>query len=305
MARYVIKRLLYAAFVVFCVASIVFFLARLSGDPARLMAPPDATEADIALLRSALGLDRPLGTQYGDFIVHALRGDFGMSYHHNQPALSLVLERLPATMKLSGLAMLIALATALPLGILSAIRRNGILDQAAMTISLFGQSFPTFWLGIMLIIVFAEKLRLLPASGAGGVRHMILPAVTLSFYTIAVVAMILRSSMLEVLGKDYIRTARAKGAREKRVLLGHALRNAALPVITVVSMQIGPMLGGAVVTETVFAYPGMGRLAIQAINNRDFTIVQAFVVTMAAIIVSINLFTDIVYRLVDPRIKLK
>lgn len=254
---------------------------------------------------TALGLNKPLIVQYGEYLVRAVQGDFGMSYRHGEPAMQLVLDRLPMTMRLSGMALLIALLVALPLGLIAAVYRDSVLDQAAMTLSLFGQSFPTFWMGIMLILIFSETLRWLPTSGTGGIEYMILPAVTLSFQTTANVTMLLRSSMLEVLGTDYIRTARAKGVQERGVIVAHALRNAALPVITAISLQIGPMLGGAVVTETVFAYPGMGRLAVQAINNRDFTVVQAFVVVMAVIIVSINLITDLIYTVVDPRIKLK
>lgn len=278
---------------------------RLSGDPARLMAAPDASDEEILELREALGLNKPLIVQYGEYLVRAVQGDFGMSYRHGEPAMQLVLDRLPMTMRLSGMALLIALLVALPLGLIAAVYRDSVLDQAAMTLSLFGQSFPTFWMGIMLILIFSETLRWLPTSGTGGIEYMILPAVTLSFQTTANVTMLLRSSMLEVLGTDYIRTARAKGVQERGVIVAHALRNAALPVITAISLQIGPMLGGAVVTETVFAYPGMGRLAVQAINNRDFTVVQAFVVVMAVIIVSINLITDLIYTVVDPRIKLK
>ena len=305
MTRYVLKRLIYAVFVIFCVVTIVFFLTRLSGDPARLMAAPDASDEEILELREALGLNKPLIVQYGEYLVRAVQGDFGMSYRHGEPAMQLVLDRLPMTLRLSGMALLIALLVALPLGLIAAVYRDSVLDQAAMTLSLFGQSFPTFWMGIMLILIFSETLRWLPTSGTGGIEYMILPAVTLSFQTTANVTMLLRSSMLEVLGTDYIRTARAKGVQERGVIVAHALRNAALPVITAISLQIGPMLGGAVVTETVFAYPGMGRLAVQAINNRDFTVVQAFVVVMAVIIVSINLITDLIYTVVDPRIKLK
>lgn len=305
MRRYVLKRLIYAVFVIFCVVTIVFFLTRLSGDPARLMAAPDASDEEILELREALGLNKPLIVQYGEYLVRAVQGDFGMSYRHGEPAMQLVLDRLPMTMRLSGMALLIALLVALPLGLIAAVYRDSVLDQPAMTLSLFGQSFPTFWMGIMLILIFSETLRWLPTSGTGGIEYMILPAVTLSFQTTANVTMLLRSSMLEVLGTDYIRTARAKGVQERGVIVAHALRNAALPVITAISLQIGPMLGGAVVTETVFAYPGMGRLAVQAINNRDFTVVQAFVVVMAVIIVSINLITDLIYTVVDPRIKLK
>lgn len=303
MGRYLCRRLAHGVFVIFCVVTLVFFLARLGGDPAALMLPPSATLEDIELFRREMGFDKPLGQQYLSFLSDAVKGDFGKSYRHGQPALQLVMERLPATIKLSLLSIAIALTLAMPLGILAATRRNSIWDSISLVISLFGQSFPAFWFGIMLILIFAENLRLLPASGAGDFKYLILPAITLSAQTTAIVTRLLRASLLEVLGSDYIRTARSKGLTERKILFVHALKNAAIPVITVIGLQTGSILGGAVVTETVFAYPGMGRLAIQAISNRDFAVVQAFVVVMAMIIVSINILVDLIYTVLDPRIR--
>jgi ABC-type dipeptide/oligopeptide/nickel transport system permease component len=219
--------------------------------------------------------------------------------------MQLVLERLPATLQLSAVALALALLIAVPLGILASVKRGSIFDQVSLIISLIGQAFPVFWLGILLIIVFAENLRWLPASGRGGAQHLVLPSLALSAYSTAIIMRLLRSSLLDVLGADFIRTARAKGLGGKAVLLGHALKNAALPVVTVVGLQVGALLGGAVITEEVFAYPGMGRLAVQAIANRDFTVIQAFVVLMAVVIVGINLLVDLLYAWLDPRVKVE
>lgn len=282
---------------------IAFLLTHLSGDPAALLLPPSATLADIAVFREQSGLDRPLLVQYLDFLGHAARGDFGRSIRHGEPALQLVLERLPATVELSAAALLLALVVAVPLGVVAAVRRGSAFDQLGLLLSLVGQAFPVFWLGIVLILVFAEDLRWLPASGRGDLAHLVLPAVALAAYTVAMVARLLRSSLIDVLSADYIRTARGKGLAERAVLVGHALKNAALPVVTVIGLQVGTLLGGAVVTEEVFAYPGMGRLALQAIANRDFTVVQAFVVVMAILITAVNLLVDLLYAWLDPRVK--
>ncbi len=305
MGRFLLVRLSHALLVVFGVSLIAFGLMHLSGDPAALLLPPSATRQDIELFRRQLGLDRPLPVQYLDFLSHAARGDFGRSLRHDQPALELVLERVPATLELSAVALALALLIAIPLGILAAVRRGSIFDQASLVLSLIGQAFPIFWLGILLIIVVAENLRWLPASGRGGPQHLVLPALALSSYSTAMITRLLRSSLLEVLGADFIRTARAKGLSGRAVLLGHAVKNAALPVVTVIGLQIGALLGGAVITEEVFAYPGMGRLAVQAIANRDFTVVQAFVVLMAVVIVAINLLVDLLYAWLDPRVKVE
>jgi peptide/nickel transport system permease protein len=305
MGRFVLVRASHALLVVLGVSVVAFALLHLSGDPAAILLPPSATREDIELYRHQLGLDRPLPVQYIDFLSKAVRGDFGSSYRHNQPALGLVLERVPATLELSGSALLLALVVSVPLGILAAIKRGSVFDQASLVLSVVGQAFPVFWLGIVLIIVFAENLRWLPASGRGSPQNLVMPALVLSAYSMAVIARILRSSLLDVLNADFVRTAHAKGLSGRAVLLGHALKNAALPVVTVGGLQIGTLLGGAVITEEVFAYPGMGRLAVQAISNRDFSVVQVFVMVMAVLIVAINFLTDLLYAWLDPRVQVE
>ncbi len=303
MLRFFIRRLLYGVLVVLGVSLIVFVLGHLSGDPVALLLGEEATKSDIESLRRDLGLDQPLPIQYARFLVHALQGDFGISIRHQQPALELIVERLPATLQLAGVAGLFVLVVGIPLGVISALRRDSVIDFGAMVLALLGQSVPSFWLGIMLILVFAVGLGWLPASGRGGVEHLVLPGLTLGVYTLAVVARLQRSSVLEVLRQDYVRTARAKGLTERTVTVRHVLRNSAIPVITVLGLQVGSLLGGAVITETVFSYPGMGRLAVQAIGARDFPVVQAFVITIAVVIVLANLLVDLAYSFVDPRIQ--
>ena len=303
MLAVLIRRLAHSVLVLWGISTIVFFLTHLSGDPTDLMLPPDATFEERAEFRQRLGFDRPLIVQYVEFLSNAVRLDFGESIRHNQPAMSLVWERVPATLELGLTGLAIALTLAVPLGILAALRRGSWLDTGSLIIAFAGQSFPVFWLGIMLILIFSENLHWLPSSGRGSWQHLILPGITLSALSLAMIMRILRSSLLEVLGADYIRTARAKGLTEQMILYGHALRNASIPVVTVVGLSVGMMLGGAVITETVFAWPGMGRLVIQAISNRDFPVVQAFVVFMAVLIVIINLVVDLLYTVLDPRVK--
>lgn len=305
MLRYLLTRLLYAAAVLAGVSVLVFFLIRLGGDPTALFLPPETSAAEIARFRHQLGFDRPLLVQYLEFASRALHGDFGQSLRYQQPAMQLVLERLPATLQLAGAALLLSTLVGIPLGIVAAVRRNSALDRGGLLASLLGQSLPTFWLGLMLILLFSEVLRWLPASGRGSWQHLVLPAVALAGYSTAIITRLLRSSMLEVMQTDYIRTAKGKGLSERAIIFHHALRNAAVPTLTVIALQVGALLGGAVITEEVFAYPGMGRLAIQAIANRDFAIVQAFVLFMALVIVSINLAVDMAYVLIDPRLKKK
>lgn len=303
MVRYLVSRLVYAAAVIAGVSVLVFFMIRLGGDPTALFLPPESSALEIARFRHELGFDRPVLVQYLEFASRALRGDFGQSLRYQQPAMALVLERLPATLQLAGAALFLSAVVGIPLGIVAAVRRNSGLDRGGLVISLLGQSIPTFWLGLMLILLFSETLRWLPASGRGSWAHLVLPAVALAGYSTAIIMRLLRSSMLEVMQADYIRTARGKGLAEYAVITRHALRNAAVPTLTVVALQVGALLGGAVITEEVFAYPGMGRLAIQAIANRDFAVVQAFVLFMAVVIVSINLAVDVAYVLIDPRLK--
>lgn len=296
-------RLLYAAAVVLGVTVAVFFLVRIGGDPTALFLPPEASAAEIARTRQALGFDRPLLVQLGSFLVRAAQGDLGQSLRYGQPAMGLVLERFPATLELGAAALALSLAMAVPVAILGARYRGSAIDQAGLMLSLVGQSFPTFWLAIMLILVFSETLGLLPPSGRDGWRNLVMPAFALAAYSTAIIARLLRSSLVEVLQSDYIRTARGKGATEWALILRHALRNAAIPTITVVGLQVGAVLGGAVITEEVFAYPGIGRLAIQAIANRDFAVVQAFVMFTAVVIVTVNLAVDLCYALLDPRLR--
>ncbi|HEX7101896.1 MAG TPA: ABC transporter permease [Nitrolancea sp.] len=303
MLAFLIRRLIHAVFVIFGVSVIIFVLMYLTGDPTSVMVPNDATPEQIADLRHRMGFDRPIYVQYGLFVEHAVQGDFGYSYRIQQPALNLVLQRVPMTLRLAGASVAISLIIAIPIGILAAVKRNSIFDRISMIGVLFGQSMPTFWFGIMAILLVSVKLHWLPTSGYLGPKYIILPALTLGLYTSAVVARILRSSLIDVLNRDYIRTARSKGLEQRAVLLRHALKNAAIPVITVIGLQIGYLLGGSVVTETVFSYPGMGLLAIQAIRGRDMPVVQAFVICTAVVIVLINLLVDLLYTYLDPRVK--
>lgn len=303
MFAFLISRLLYAAAVVLGVSVAVFFLIRIGGDPSALFLPPEASLEEIANFRHLMGFDRPLAVQYFEFISRAVQGDFGMSLRYEQPAMQLVLDRLPATLELSGVALAMAISVAVPLAILAATFRGSAVDRTSLLVSLIGQSFPAFWLAIMLILIFSETFAILPPSGRGGWQHLIMPAIVLATYSTAIIMRLLRSSMIEVLQSDYIRTARGKGVSECNIVLKHALRNAAIPTLTVIGLQVGALLGGAVITEEIFAYPGIGRLAIQAIANRDFTVVQAFVLLMAVIIVGINLLVDLSYGLLDPRLR--
>jgi ABC-type dipeptide/oligopeptide/nickel transport system permease component len=267
------------------------------------MLPGDSSVEELAALRHALGLDRPLVVQYVAFLGDAVRGDFGTSFRHQQPALPLVLERLPATLELAFAALVLAIVIALPLGILAAIYRGRVVDMLAMAFAVVGQATPYFWMGIMLILIVSLELGWLPTSGRGGWQHLILPAVTLGTHFAAALARLTRTSMLEVLGQNFVVTARAKGLAERTVVLGHALKNAAVPIMTLIGLQFGTLLGGAVVTETIFAWPGVGRLAVQSIFVRDYPVVQAGVLVLALSFVAINLAVDVLYGWLDPRIR--
>lgn len=303
MSRVILERLAHAGFVVFGVSLLAFLLVHLTGDPATLLLPLDATDEDRARFRQAMGLDRPLVVQYVDFVVRAVRGDFGTSLRFQQPAMGLVIERLPATMALAAVALGLALLIGVPAGLLAGVRRGSVFDRVAMLVALAGQCVPAFWLGLMLILVFSVAIRVLPVSGGGTPAHLVLPGLTLSFYTMALVARLLRSNMLDVMRTDYVRTARAKGLSERTVVLRHALKNASIPVVTVVGLSAGYLLGGAVIVEQVFAYPGLGRLVYQSISNRDVPVVQAFVVLISLVVLAINLTVDLVYTLLDPRVR--
>lgn len=300
---YLIKRLLYAVFVIFCVFTIIFFLIRLSGDPTALLLPLGATQEEIDQLRKEIGLDKPIYIQYLKYIEKGCQGDFGLSIRYNQPSFFLVIERLPATMALTIAASLFMIAFALPLGIIAAVRKNSGIDLFSSGLALFGQSVPPFWLGLVLILLFSVKFPIFPSSGYRGFLSIVLPAITLGAFSASLVTRMTRSSLLEVLSSPYITTARSKGLAEGVVILKHSLKNAAIPIVTIIGLQIGPMLSGAIITEQVFGFPGMGRLAVQAVLNRDFPVVQAFVVVVAAMIVLINLIVDILYYFLDPRIR--
>lgn len=301
--RFLIRRLLRGLVALWIVSTAVFVIMRLSGDPVPLLLPPDAPRSEIFRVRADLGLDAPMGVQYGIFLKNAVKGDFGRSIHFRQPAMAVALQYLPATFELALASFAVAVLLAFPLGVLAAVRRNSLFDMAAMGVALTGQSAPTFFIGIMLILVASLWLGLFPTSGRGGLDHLVLPAVTLGAFAMASIARITRSSVLDVLSSDYVRTARAKGVSEFAVILKHAVKNAAIPIITITGLQFGSLLSGAVVTETVFSWPGIGRLAIQSIYNRDYPVVQATVFLTAVFFILVNFVVDLTYAGLDPRIK--
>jgi ABC-type dipeptide/oligopeptide/nickel transport system permease component len=302
MLRYTLKRLWYTVYVVIGISLISFFFIHLSGDPVMLMLPGDASDQEIEELREHLGFNDPLSEQYMRFFYNAVRGDLGDSLYFHVPVMELVLERLPASLELAIAAMFIALIVAVPLGIISAVRRGTLLDMGSMFGALFGLSMPHFWLGIMLMLFFSVYLGWLPTSGRGTLAHLCMPALSLGLPLMAMFARLTRSVMLEVLNLDYIRTARAKGLKESIVISKHALKNALIPLVTVAGMQFSALLGGTVIIETVFAWPGLGRLVVQAIFRRDYPLVQGIVFVLALIFVGMNLLVDILYVYLDPQI---
>ena len=305
MRTYIIKRLIEAVGVCLVISMISFFLLFLNTDPALLLLPPEAEMDDIAVFKKQMGLDRPVIVQYVDFLGKVvLHGDFGDSFVAKVPAIRLIAGRLPATVKLAVAALVVINIVAVPVGVIAAIRRYSLMDNIATFVALVGQAMPLYWFGIMLIIIFGVWLGWLPISGSDSLLHLVLPAITLGSWILPVNMRLVRSGMLEVLNQDYIRTARAKGLTEKKVLIKHAFKNAAIPVVTVSGMQFGALLGGAVVTETVFAWPGLGRLAVDSIRMGDYPVVQAIVVIFAICIVLANLLADIVAAFIDPRIRL-
>lgn len=300
---YIRRRLAQTAVVLVGITLVVFWVIRLSGDPVLLMLPADASQQDIQRLRELLGFDQPVHIQLWRFMERVATGDFGTSLRFQEPALALVLDRLPSTVLLAFTALSVAGVIALPLGVLSAVRRNSVWDHAAMAVALLGQSMPIFWTGIMLITIFAVALDLFPSSGSGTIRHLVLPTAALGFLSTGRVSRLVRGRMIEVLGEDYVRTARAKGLTESCVLYRHALRNCLLPVITILGLELGSTLGGAVVTEMVFAWPGVGRLIVSAIFARDYPLVQAAVLVVAVMFVVVNLVVDLLYAVIDPRVR--
>lgn len=306
MGSYIIRRFLFGLFSIWIITTLVFFTLRLTGDPTSLLLPTEATREDVERLRHILGFDLPLHVQYWRYISGmVLRGDFGYSYSANTPVVKLVVERLPPTLELAGLSFGLAMVISLPLGILAAVKRNSMIDYVVSFFSFVGYSMPAFWLGALMIILFAVQLRLLPTSGRGSWQQLILPTVTLSTWTIGQFTRLVRSEMLKVLSEDYVRTARAKGLTESIVLYRHALRNALLSIVTLAGLTFGPLLGGAVVTESVFAWPGMGRLAVQAVTGRDYPLIQIVVLTLGGISVLVNLLVDLAYTVIDPRVRVR
>jgi len=302
MLQYILKRLWHTVYVIIGISMISFFFIHLSGDPVLLMLPGDASDQEIEELREQLGFNDPLYVQYVRFASKAIRGDFGESLYYHVPVMELVIERLPASLELAVAAMVFALVLAVPIGIISAVRRGSMLDMGSMLGALLGLSMPHFWLGIMLMLLFSVHLGWLPTSGRGTMAHLIMPAVSLGLSLMAMFARLTRSVMLEVLSLDYIRTARAKGLGEEIVIAKHALKNALIPLVTVAGMQFGFLIGGTVIIETVFAWPGLGRLVVQAIFSRDYPLVQAIVFVLSLLFVGMNLLVDILYVYLDPQI---
>lgn len=298
-----VRRLGQLAFVLLALTVLIFGLMHLSGDPVALMAGEGATLADIERVRERMGFDQPIYVQYARYMAGLVRGDLGTSVRQHRPVATLVLERVPATLQLTILAQLMAVVVAFPVGVVSAIWRNSVFDRAAMAAAVFAQAIPVFWFGIMLILVFSVGLRWTPVGGRTSALALVLPVITLSAVFVAQNARLIRSSLLEVLSLDFIRTARSKGVAERSVIFRHAMRNALIPVVTILGLQFSNLLSGAVVTEMVFAWPGLGRLLVQAVLGRDVPLVLGSTIMIAAVVVFINLIVDLLYGVIDPRIR--
>lgn len=303
MRRYILRRIVLGIVTLIGVSMIIFVAARLSGDVALLLAPQDATEAEVQAIRVRLGLDKPIPVQYYVFIKDALQGDFGESIRYNRPALEVIVSRLGATVELVGTSFFFAIIIGILLGTTSATRRGTWLDQSGKLFALFGQAMPGFWVGIMAILVFSVSLGWLPTSGRGGLSHLILPASSMAWYSIASTMRVTRSSMLDVLDSEYIKMARLKGAPEWLVVWKHGLRNALIPVVGLGGMQLAHIIGGAVIIETIFSWPGLGSLIVDAVYSRDYPLVQAGVFFISAFLITLNLVVDLLYGVIDPRIR--
>ena len=302
MGAFVVRRLLQAVVLIKCVLVFLFLLLHITGDPVMVMAPEDATEEDIKQITIQMGFDKPLYVQYYRFFSGVIKGDWGESYEHEAPAFGIVMERLPATIQLTAVAFSMSVLIGIPLGCFAALKENQMTDRACMIGAVFGQALPNFWLGLMMILFFSVTLKILPSYGRGTPWHFIMPAFVASSYQMARLARLMRSEMLEVLRQDYILTARSKGLNEKIVLVRHALKNSAIPIVTILGIDLGIMLGGTVIVETVFAWPGVGKLTIDAINTSDFPVVQVAVFVLASVFILINTFVDILYTFLDPRL---
>lgn len=305
MTGYLLKRLLQSLFAVWGVITLVFLILQISGDPALLMAPEGASGEDIALIRSQLGFDRPMIVQYGDYLWGLVGFDLGKSFVQNLPVMEIIGPRVPYTIYLALAALFVALCIGLPVGIITGIYRGKPVERVLMPIVLIGQSMPTFWTGILMIMLFAVTLGIMPSSGAEEPLSVVMPAISLGALSMATFARILRTSIIEELSKDYVRAARAKGISFARVLYRHVLRNASIPLITIGALELALLLAGAVIVETVFAWPGLGQLAVQAIDARDFPVIQALVLLGSMVYIFLNFLADILYSVVDPRIKLE
>ena len=303
MKRYALRQVVQLAVVIVGISMLAFAILHVIGDPVTLLLPQNAGKEEYARYNKLLGLDRPIYVQYWKFASRAVRGDFGKSWYADTPAFKLVLERLLPTLYLTTAGLVTALLIALPLGILAALKRHSFVDSLCTMAAVAGQAMPIFWLGIMLIIIFAVQLRLLPASGYGTWQHFLMPAFTLGAFLAPITMRLVRSGVIEIMSMEYIKTARAKGLAERLVVIKHAFRNACIPVITVLGLQFGQLLGGAVITETVFAWPGVATLTVDAIRNQDFPVVQCAVVLLALIIVAVNFLVDMIVGLIDPRIR--
>lgn len=303
MVRYVLRRLVQSIFVLVGLTIVVFFVTRQIGDVARLMLPIDATEQQVAEMRQSLGLDAPLYVQFGRYVLDLLHGDFGTSIWQNVPAIQLVADRFPATALLAFSTLAFAIVVAVPVGILAALRPGGVFDRFATVISIFGLSVPTFWLALLLIAVFSVELGWFRTSGYGGFQYLVLPVLAIAAQTIGRLAQVVRTSMLDVLTAQYLVTARSKGLYEHVILIRHALRNAMLPIVTIIGDEIIGLLNGSVVIEVIFGWPGIGKLTIDAIERRDFAVIQASVIFVALVVIVVNLLVDLIYAWLDPRIR--
>lgn len=303
MLKYMLRRILQMIPVLLIITVITFLFVNISGDPTSLLLPPEATAADREIMREALGLNKPLPVQYGIFITNVLHGDFGRSFRYGVPALGVVLEKIPASVQLAGVSLLCSILVAIPLGILSAHTKNSPLDLLVSGFSSLGRSMPSFWVGIMLILLFGVTWRVLPVSGRGTWQHFVLPCATLTINTATQIVPMVRSGMLEIMQQDYIRTARSKGIPNAKVTFKHVFKNALVPVVTITALQIPNLVGGALITETVFAWPGLGQLVVQSIGAHDMSVVQACVMVISLITMAANLLADLAYCLIDPRIR--
>jgi len=303
MLRYLVRQLFQLVVVVIGISFLAFAILHVLGDPVLLLLPQNAGKDEFERYRKLLGLDRPIHVQYAKFVTHAIQGDFGKSWYADTPAFKLVMERMPPTIYLTLAGLVVALMLSVPLGIVSALRRHSWVDTMCTAVAVGGQAMPLFWLGIMLIIIFSVRLRWLPASGYGTFQHFLMPSLCLGAALAPVTMRLVRSGVIEAMNMEFIKTARAKGVPERAVVVKHALRNACIPVITVLGLQFGQLLGGAIITETVFAWPGVATLTVESIRNQDFPVVQCAVIMLALVIVVVNLIVDLIVGVIDPRIR--